>query len=700
MPTFTFTSPDGKNYDVQGPEGATKEQAFAILQQRLGPPSGASSPASGGAAAPAAKPAPAQPPQSVAGFVGGNLAKGVADTVGPIAEKAQSLVDLPAKAFNKALDIVTGGKKTAPQLPTTSKSLPVGDEALQAAMKKVGVIGPSAEPRSTAQRYGAAALRALPAAALPGAGETVLGRVLPQVGGAIGGEAGQDMFGTPGRIAGTLLGGAGGGLATTRPSQIARPPQSEAARAAESSGIPLTLGQETGSSSLQFLENRLRELFPSKGTANADEARQVAAGARRVNELADQLSAGGTADAESIGNRLRGAYTETVGKIAAARDKQASADYGKVRALAGDKPVIKYQNTVDELKKIISENENVPAGDAVKIAKQARSLLDQLTETPTVQKASPILLPTGKPASVPPPPVAGAKSTTVSDAMKTRSAWGKAARRTGNIFTDIDPNANQVLARRLFGAVNKDFDAASTADTPIAKALKDANQNYAKASKSIEFIDQSALGKLLGKDVTDAAFTGETFSTKAPEAIAKRYLSMEPSQAAQVTAILREHAPQVLQDAKSFVLRNGLEQARNTAPGASGISFSKFRREIDRVEPKLADMGFTAKEIKDIKDVTDTMSRAGDRTGANPSGTSAAAHMIGTGGLLFTHPVAGVAAVVTPYIASKALLTEGGRELLRKAYSGGTPAVRNAAMGSLRAAYGQGAEQLPSTPGG
>lgn len=36
MPTFTFTSPEGKKYDVTGPEGATKEQAFGILQQQLG----------------------------------------------------------------------------------------------------------------------------------------------------------------------------------------------------------------------------------------------------------------------------------------------------------------------------------------------------------------------------------------------------------------------------------------------------------------------------------------------------------------------------------------------------------------------------------------------------------------------------------------------------------------------------------------
>lgn len=35
MPTFEFTSPEGKKYSVNGPPGATKEQAFQVLQARL-----------------------------------------------------------------------------------------------------------------------------------------------------------------------------------------------------------------------------------------------------------------------------------------------------------------------------------------------------------------------------------------------------------------------------------------------------------------------------------------------------------------------------------------------------------------------------------------------------------------------------------------------------------------------------------------
>ena len=36
MTTFTFTDPGGKDHVVTGPEGATQEQAFQILQQHLG----------------------------------------------------------------------------------------------------------------------------------------------------------------------------------------------------------------------------------------------------------------------------------------------------------------------------------------------------------------------------------------------------------------------------------------------------------------------------------------------------------------------------------------------------------------------------------------------------------------------------------------------------------------------------------------
>lgn len=69
MPTFEFTSPEGKTYEVEGPEGATQEQAFSILQSQLGKKPTA--PTKPPAPPPDLKAAPSQSP--VADWVSGKL---------------------------------------------------------------------------------------------------------------------------------------------------------------------------------------------------------------------------------------------------------------------------------------------------------------------------------------------------------------------------------------------------------------------------------------------------------------------------------------------------------------------------------------------------------------------------------------------------------------------------------------------------
>lgn len=634
-----------------------------------------------------------QPDQNYLNFILGNVNKGIASAFAPVAEKAQEVVDLPTRAANKVLETVLGGKQAkAPQLPTTAAKLPVGQEAVEQAMTKAGAIGPSAEPRNAGQRYTAAALQALPSAALPGGAGSLGTRLMTAGGAGVGQQAAKDAgLGPVGQTIGGMVGGGIGGL-TGAERGIPKPP-SEAARASKASGIPLTIGQETGSKALTFVENTLRDLFPSAGTAKKDELAQVAAGVKRVNQIADRISAPqgvpGEALATNIGEKLRQAYKDTVSKIDSIREKQATSDYGQVRKLAGGAPVINYKNTMATLDKIIAENENVPTDTARKVAAQARQMKEALTTTAPGAPASTILGPSGRPAIPAAPPTTGVATHTIDEAMKTRSAWGKAARRTGNIFSDIDPTANQVLAKRLFGAINADFDAASTAQTPIAKAMRAANDNYRKASQSLTFVERSALGKLLGEDVADAAFTGVQASTKAPEAIAQKYLTMTPSQAKSVTAILQLHAPEVLQDAKAYVLRNGLEQAATGIPGGPPISFAKFRSQMDKVVPKMKQMGFSDKDIKDIQDVTDTMARAGDKTGVNTSKTAGVSHLATIPALAIKSPPAAVTAVVTPYVASKALLTQQGRDLLRAAYDSTNGKAQAAAIGALRSGYAQ-----------
>lgn len=85
MPTFEFTSPQGKTYTVEGPEGATKEQAFQILQGQIAPEQQAS-------------PEAATQPRK-AGYPGEGVLRGVYD---PFTGLAQGAYNLMPKSVQQA----------------------------------------------------------------------------------------------------------------------------------------------------------------------------------------------------------------------------------------------------------------------------------------------------------------------------------------------------------------------------------------------------------------------------------------------------------------------------------------------------------------------------------------------------------------------------------------------------------------------
>lgn len=639
MPDFTFTSPEGKNYTVTGPEGATKEQAYSMLQQQLSAGSG--------------KPEePARTGADYAKFAAGNVVKGAAETVGPLAELGQKAVDFPETMINKLADAFGKGPvKNDVQAPTTAKAAPVSDAGVQAVLQKVAPgLMDAAVPKTTSEKYAAAALQALPSAI---GGEGTLAKRLLQAGAAgVGAKVGGDVAGPVGSIAGALVGGGTAGAVTAE--KQAPKALSEAARQSQKTGIPLTIGQETGSKALTATENIIGKTVLGQGTSYKDKVTQTAAGVSAVSKLADKLS-NQPENAEDIGRKLQTTLTDTVKNYDELRSADAKRDYGVVKTLAQDRPVIKYDNTVKALDRIIEETRNVPSGESKKIFAQATAMRDDLVMG------------------------GNARTFTVDDAMRTRRTWGAAARGTGNVFTDVDPNLSRQFAGRLFGGINDDFQAASNANTPIAQALAKANKRYADYSRSIDYVRKSALGSLVGEDVADAAFTGHAGTVKAPELMANRFMNLQPSQARQVTNILRRNNPQVLADTKAYVLRDMLEKSTTTTPGATPMSFDRFLTQYKKIQPKLKDMGFTDSELKDIKDVTDTMARASDKAGANPSGTAQALQLTA----LALHP----AFIAPNYVIAKALLTPQGRSLLKQAYAGANRTVKYQAGRALMASY-------------
>lgn len=186
MPDFEFTSPQGKRYTITGPEGATPEQAFAILRRKIAQPDQAPEPLSAGAQARERIIAAADQTNRESGkaFIGpGEAALGMASGIG------SSAVGGLKGLWDGAATLARGGSV---------------DEAVAAGAKSSREIQDAGtyHPRTGAGKL------ITEIASLP------LG-IAKSAASEIGGDIGQAVNGAKGRIAGESIGDAAPDIAAT-----------------------------------------------------------------------------------------------------------------------------------------------------------------------------------------------------------------------------------------------------------------------------------------------------------------------------------------------------------------------------------------------------------------------------------------------------------------------------------------------------
>ena len=183
MPSFTFTSPEGQKYTVNGPDGATQDQAFQILQGQIGGQKM-------GGAAPGKS-----AEEDVLPALNAGLNRG-----------ADALLGLPGDVWHGARYLankVLGINDPIHDILPTSESL---------RKRREGNVGPDYQPATTPGKFAQTIGEFLPGAAL--APEETLGKGLVKYGvvpGAASEAAGQVTAGTPlepyARVAGAVAGG-------------------------------------------------------------------------------------------------------------------------------------------------------------------------------------------------------------------------------------------------------------------------------------------------------------------------------------------------------------------------------------------------------------------------------------------------------------------------------------------------------------
>lgn len=177
MPDFTFTSPEGKSYTVSGPEGATKDQAFQVLQQQLS--AGTAKEDSPPAAAPAAQPqAPTN--QRVKDAIAGLQSENPLNKLGPMSEPT------PSPTLASAAKAVAGSTAFGGVAGALSPEIVTG---IGLAVSAIPVVGEVAGPALVATGQAMRGLRG--AAALAGAVSGAVGETAGQGAEALGANKGQ-----------------------------------------------------------------------------------------------------------------------------------------------------------------------------------------------------------------------------------------------------------------------------------------------------------------------------------------------------------------------------------------------------------------------------------------------------------------------------------------------------------------------------
>ena len=253
MKTYTITGPDGKDYSIDGPEGATREQVIAKIKERM-----------------SSQPVQATPKQ---------------DPYTETAQKQSIGENLLAGAGGGLYGMYLGAKQLL------GKATPE-----ELADHKKAMAGLRSTTAGTIGDIGGQVAAAIPAAFIPGA-NTYVGAGL--IGSGLGalqpttkdGERTNNMImGGVGGVAGKVIGKGIGKLLKPVPRAI---DNSVGVNAADRIGMQLTPGQKTGSTGLQQIEAVLSRTPGSAGMfdriKDLNQGRLNAAAAKSIGESADNL---------------------------------------------------------------------------------------------------------------------------------------------------------------------------------------------------------------------------------------------------------------------------------------------------------------------------------------------------------------------------------------------------------------------------
>jgi len=537
MPTFTFTSPEGKSYTVNGPEGATKEQAFQILQQQLGSaaaPTAAAIPVSAqeqafGAAQPAPAPAAPADPSLVDRLIGGG----------------ETALSLATGATGGTLGTLGGalagiGQSVAQGTFGTQQGVQQAEQAAAQGASRLTYQPRTAEGQRQLEAVGNLAEATLPLTPLTselgaiGRGAAAAGQAARDIApvavsaarkaaGAVKGVVKPATVAAPVEAAPTLAGpelasaatkAAEGSKSATQILAEQAAPDPKVVEAAKRLGIEDYLQPDhvTTNQSYRELAQAVKSIPGSE--ARSAEIEGLSNVAKRANDIVEEI--GGTHDLSTLSGDVKNKMLATQTEL----EKKAEDLYSKVKDAIPAKTNAPATNTVDYLKQHADD-----LGGADRLLAPENKLLSSLS---------------------------GDRPVTYAYLDQTRKQIGQALRKATGPFADSESGT----LKKLYSTLSDDQQSVAEAN-----GVGDL-YNSAKASVAVRKGLEDDLSSLFGKNI-DESFVGDLSGA------VKALPAGDPSKFIKLVKAVPENLRQ-------SVVASGLNTALGKSAASGNLSFQKY----------------------------------------------------------------------------------------------------------------------------
>ena len=438
---------------------------------------------------------------------------------------------------------------------------------------------------------------------------------------------------------------------------LSTPFAKKGARLKKKTGIPQTLGEETGSRGTLMVESLGRRTPAAADTFFEFHQTQLKTAMSKLDDVMNTVRPAGKVGSFQAGDEVVKAYDEALDTAMTLRRKQADMDFGDVTRLSGGQPVVNTKNTVTEIQQVVDELDVPGAGDATaSVVNKSKKLMKTL-----IDDDGPVTLSAEK-------------------IQRLLQVYTNAQRGTGALFKDMEKAQSRLVAGRLKDALLKDLDDAAEASTrgaDIATALRLARDRYRVNSAAINEIGDNVLSRLIGNGI------------RSPEAIADAIVTrLKPSEVTAAMGILERAAPTAAQSVRRRFIENAIERARpamsdQTASGAK-FSAAKFLSNLPDLDTMKA-AGFSRVETVEIGSIAKSLERVADKAFEGSPTAFVGITWDAIRGMFTLNPVTlgrAAGAVLTPRKIAKATLTPEGRKALTVlTTTGNTPkAVMQATM--------------------